>query len=165
MAISCTLCLTDLVRDVMVMRADDEETGFDGGTEGLQREVIQLFLAAYEELDTGSKGGSDAALTKDFIVRSLRHHVLNAHNSEVQLWDDELLMRVLTHDSNVICARAVSGIGSEELKVAIHECESAGVWWKAAQLWYAASTPRGQRAGEELKRALQGLTIECVLLL
>jgi hypothetical protein len=52
----------------------------------------------------------------------------------------------------------VKGIGLEELKTAIEECELAGCWWKAAQLWFAASTPRGQRAGRELQRALAAIS-------
>ena len=140
--------VTDLVRDVMVMRAEEAE----GGMEGLQREVIKLFLAGYDEINEGSKDGSDAAWTKDFIVRSLRHHVLHAQNPDVFLWEDELLMSVLTSKSNIICASAVRGIGLDEVKAVIDECERAGYWWQAAQLWWAAGTLRSQRAGAEMKR-------------
>ena len=58
----------------------------------------------------------------------------------------------------VFLISAVAGIGLEELKTAIEECELAGCWWKAAQLWFAASTPRGQRAGRELQRALAAIS-------
>jgi len=57
----------DLVGDVMMMHAEQEE----GGMVSLQREVLGRFLAAYEEIDVGSKSGSDSALTKDFIIRSI----------------------------------------------------------------------------------------------
>jgi len=46
----------------------------------------------------GSKSGRDFALTKDFIIRSIRHHIVNSQQIDVLLWEDELLMCVLTHN-------------------------------------------------------------------
>ena len=141
----------DLVRDVMMMRAEEEE----GGMVGLQREILRLFLAAYEENEKGVTSNSEL---KDFILRTCRHHVMHSQQPDMLLWEDELLMSVLIHQSNDVIASSVKGIGLEELKTAIEECELAGCWWKAAQLWFAASTPRGQRAGRELQRALAAIS-------
>jgi hypothetical protein len=106
------------------------------------------FATLYKAFDIGP--------ITEFIFRSLRHHVSNAQ-SDVELWRDELLMSVLTHQNNKICARAVVGIGMEELKTAIEECEDAGWWWEAAQLWFAASTPCANRSGEVLRRAVAAI--------
>ena len=86
------IVLSDLVRDVMLLRAEDAE----GGLIVLQREVIALFLTAFD-----SKEVTENGVLKAFILRSMRHHVLNAQQADVQLWKDELLMRAMTHDSNV----------------------------------------------------------------
>jgi len=112
----------DLVCDVMVMRAEAEE----GGMVGLQREVLRVFLAAYDSTNDGP--------LRDFFVRSLRHHVAYSQQPGVLLHQDELLMGVLSHTSSVICARSVAGIGLEQLKKAIDTCEGEGLWWEAAQL-------------------------------
>lgn len=119
----------DLIRDVMMMRVEEEE---EGGMVGLQRKVLGLFLAAYEKTDKG--GSSDSEIVKDFIIRSIRHHVLNSQQPDVLLWEDDLLMRVLTNNSNIICASAVRGIGVEALKTTIDECEGTDCWWEAAQV-------------------------------
>ena len=86
------IVLSDLVRDVMLLRAEDAE----GGLIVLQREVIALFLTAFD-----SKEVTENGVLKAFILRSMWHHVLNAQQADVQLWKDALLMRAMTHDSNV----------------------------------------------------------------
>ena len=86
------IVLSDLVRDVMLLRADEAE----GGLIVLQRDVIALFLTAFD-----SKEVTENGVLKAFILRSMRHHVLNAQQADVQLWKDALLMRAMTHDSNV----------------------------------------------------------------
>ena len=137
----------DLVRDVMMMRAEAEA----GGMVGLQREVLRAFIAAY--CHDSSEAGGDGPL-KDFIVRSIHHHVNYSQQPGVPLHEDELLMTVLSHTSSVISSRSAAGIGFEQLQKAIDLCEGGGCWWEAAQLWAAVSTLRGNRAaGAELKRA------------
>ena len=133
----------------MMMRAEEDEEG--GGLMGLHREAIKLFLAAFVDSSTNAN-------LKDFIIRSMRHHILNAQNPDVLLWEDELLMRVLTHDSTIIGARAVKGIGMEEIKAAIEECENAGCWWEAALLWFAATTQSASTSGKELIRASSAIS-------
>ena len=54
------------------------------------------------------------------------------------------MMRVLNHNTSVLVARAVAGIGVEMLKDTIGTCEAEGEWWASAQLWFAASTLHGQ---------------------
>ena len=110
----------------------------------MQREVLKLFLDAY--------GTSDGPL-KAFILRSIRHHVAHAQDERVPLHEDELLMRALTHNASVLCARAVAGIGVKRIEEIIEKYEAGGEWWAAAQLWFATSMLHGQRAGTELKRA------------
>jgi len=110
----------------------------------VQREVLQLFLDAYE---TG-----DGPL-KTFILRSIKHHVAQAQEEGKVLQEDELIMRVLNHNASVLVARAVAGIGVKVLQDSIDKCEAGGEWWAEAQLWFAASALHGQRAGVELKRA------------
>ena len=128
----------DLVRDVMITRV---EAG-DGGMVTLQRDVLRLFLEAYDKESTEMR-------VKEFIVQGIRHHVAHAQQPGA-LHEDELIMSVLTHKANVICARAVAGIGRESLETHIAACQDAGKWFEAAQLWFAASTQHGQKAGAEL---------------
>jgi len=134
----------DLVRNVMMVRAEAEV----GGMLFLQRGVLRVFLAAYDSI-TDCDGGP----LRDFIVRSIRHHVTYSQQPGVPLHQDELLMGVLSHKSSEICARSVAGIGFEKLKKAIDTCEGGGFWFEAAQLWAAASTLHASRRGAELKRA------------
>jgi hypothetical protein len=135
----------------------------------LTREQSKLQPKQFDQADKNKSGTIDfqefAALHKafdigpitEFIFRSLRHHVLNSQQPDVELWRDELLMSVLTHHNNETCARAVAGIGMEELKAAIQECEDAGCLWEAAQLWFAASTPCSNRSGEVLRSGLAAI--------
>ena len=97
--------------------------------------MLRLFVEAY---DTG-----DAPL-KTFILRSIKHHVAQAHQPAVALHQDELMMRVLTHSGSFLVARAVAGIGEERMQATIEACEAGAEWWAAAQLWFAASSLRGQ---------------------
>ena len=97
--------------------------------------MLRLFVEAY---NTG-----DAPL-KTFILRSIKHHVAQAHQPAVALHQDELMMRVLNHNASVLCARAVAGIGEERMQATVEVCEAGGEWWAAAQLWFAASSLRGQ---------------------
>ena len=97
--------------------------------------MLRLFVEAY---NTG-----DASL-KTFILRSIKHHVAQAHQPAVALHQDELMMRVLTHSASFLVARAVAGIGEEKMQATIEACEARGEWWAAAQLWFAASSLRGQ---------------------
>ena len=97
--------------------------------------MLRLFVEAY---DTG-----DAPL-KTFILRSIKHHVEQAHQPAVALHQDELMMRVLTHSASFLVARAVAGIGEERMQATMEACEAGGEWWAAAQLWFATSSLRGQ---------------------
>ena len=97
--------------------------------------MLRLFVEAY---DIG-----DAPL-KTFILRSIKHHVAQAHQPAVALHQDELMMRVFSHNASILCARAVAGIGEERMKTSIEACEAGGEWWAAAQLWFAAGSLRGQ---------------------
>jgi len=101
----------------------------------VQREVLQIFLDAYNTCD---------APLKTFIVRSIKYHVAHAQKEDFLLHEDELLMKVLTHNTSSLCARAVVGIGIERMQEIIDKCEARGEWWAAAQLWFAASTLLGQ---------------------
>lgn len=97
--------------------------------------MLRLFVEAYI---TG-----DAPL-KTFILRSIKHHVAQAHQPAVPLYQDGLMMRVLTHNASILCARAVAGIGEERMQTSVEACEAGGEWWASAQLWFAASSLRGQ---------------------
>ena len=141
----------DLVRDVMVTRVEEEH----GGMEVLQRRVVQLFLAAFDELGNGPKSPDNAL--EGFLIRSLRHHVQQAQQPDVELWNDDLLMSVLTHKADIVSASAVRGIGLEDLQSAIEQCEGAGCWFEASKLWYAASIANGMGSGELLKRGLAAI--------
>lgn len=137
----------DLIRDVMIARA---RAAASGGLEALQREVVRLFLAAYDDAST-------ADTLKPFFVQSMRHHVAHALQPHVPVHEDSLLMNVIGHKQSSLCAQAVGGIGVEVLRAEIAGCEAANEWWPAAQLWLAVSTFAGQRGAEDLKRAVAAL--------
>ena len=92
--------------------------------------MLRLFVEAY---DTG-----DAPL-KTFILRSIKHHVAQAHQPAVALHQDELMMRVLTHSGSFLVARAVAGIGEERMQATIEACEAGAEWWAAAREVAAAA--------------------------
>jgi hypothetical protein len=75
----------DLVRDCMVRRAK----ACDGGLCATQRDVVQLLLDAF---------GKCGAATV-YVAASLHWHVREAQQPDVAVHADELLMRVLTHES------------------------------------------------------------------
>ena len=146
----------DLVRDVMIDRADQGE----GGVTRLQRSVLEHFLDAYDgkAVMNSSKTSIDMSdPLREFILKSIKHHVTHSQDPEVNLWEDELLMRVLTHKSNMVCARAVRGIGMEELMEAIRDSEGAGCWFEAALLCLAAASVLLSHSGEVLKRGLAAI--------
>ena len=145
----------DLVRDVMMKRAEASP----GGIVGLQRAVLKLFLAAYEDCgDTGSTQMIASQSTKNFILRSIKHHVAHSQELSLPLLEDSLRMTVLTSSLNALCARAVAGIGVENIKSTIAECEARELWWEAAQLWHATATARGVRAGLEHRQTLAAIS-------
>ena len=88
-----------------------------------------------------------------YVASGLAWHVRQAHQPEVAVQDDALLMQALLHKSAEVCASAAAGIGLEVLKEAISTCEASDKWWEAAQLNYALSTTRGLRGGEDMLRA------------
>ena len=97
--------------------------------------MLRLFVEAY---NTGE------APLKTFILRSIKHHVAQAHQPAVALHQDELMMRVFNHNASILCARAVAGIEEERMQSSIDICEAGGEWLSAAQLWFAVSLLRGQ---------------------
>ena len=139
----------DLVRDVMIARAN----AADGGMVGLQRHALRLMLAAHDAALHNE--GETAATLAAFIPRALRHHMLLAKQPNVPLRDDDLLMSTLTGDNSsaIIRTQAVRAVGIETLKEEIRQSEATGRWYVAAQLWYAAANFRGSNGGAELKSA------------
>ena len=137
------IAVHDLVRDVMMARADARE----GGMVGLQREALRLLVAAFESTTSSTDEKVNA-----FLLGSIRHHASASLAEDARLPADELLMRVLCAQSSLVCAAAVAGLGLDRVKEQAAASEAAGAWWDAAQLWSAAATPRGPRGGEELKR-------------
>lgn len=117
----------DLVRDVMIARAAASE----GGMVALQREVLRLFLAAYNNAE---------ALLRRFLVHAIRYHVASAQRTDIALREDSLLLRILRHEESMICVQAVRGLGLEALLREIRACETAGCWWEAVQLLWAVTT-------------------------
>jgi hypothetical protein len=132
----------DLIRDVMISRAEAAV----GRLVGLQRDVVRLFLAAFDE------GATNKAI-KRFIIKSLRHHVAHAQHPDVLLRNDQLLLSALAHSDTTICGSAGRSIGLERLLSEATASEAAGAWWESARLSFAAATIHGQLAGVELIRA------------
>ncbi len=73
------------------------------------------------------------------------------------LEEDALVMRLLTHETNQVCAKTVAGLGPARVHESVAASEAAGRWWDAARLWFAVSTTHGQGAGNDLKRAWAAL--------
>ena len=106
---------------------------------GLQREVLGLFLAAYDGNDANVQSIST------FITHSIRHHVAHARQPDVAVHQDELLMGVLSRSNDVDLVRqAVLGIELENLRATIAACEAQGCWFESAQLCLATSIVLGQ---------------------
>ena len=105
---------------------------------GLQREVLGLFLAAYDGNDANVQSIST------FITHSIRHHVAHAQLPDVAVHQDELLMGVLSRNNVDLCRQAVLGIGLESLRATIAACEAQGCWFESAQLCLATSIVLGQ---------------------
>ena len=123
----------------------------------LQREVLRLFLNALDEKDGTVAIGYDGAV-KDFLLKSIRHHISQSRQQGIPLHKDELMMRLFTDERAVILQRAAAGIGLEDLHKDIARCEGESYWREASHLWFAISTLHAQTSGEQLKRARQALS-------
>ena len=110
----------DLVRDVQV----EQVAAMEGVMVGLQREVLGLFLAAYDGNDANVQSIST------FITHSIRHHVAHAQLPDVAVHQDELLMGVLSRNNVDLCRQAVLGIGLESMRASIATCEAQGCWFE-----------------------------------
>ena len=96
--------------------------------------MLRLFIEAYNTSD---------ALLQTFILRTIKHHIAMAQQAALPIYQDDLLMQALNHDTNLLCARAAAGIGIDVLQALISECEAGGLWWSAAKLCFAVSTHHG----------------------
>ena len=82
-------------------------------------------------------------------------HVRESMSPGVTIHADELLMRVLTHESIDVRKQAAIGVGMGKLRAAADTCDAAGEHFEAAQLMWAVSAvpSAGYAAGAETKRA------------
>ena len=149
----------DLVREVMIARADGPA---GGGLQRLQREVLQLLVAAHGADAAGADAAS--AIVDDFVTSKLHHHVAGAIRKEAAaaapsapLHEDALLMGVLAHPVTLVCAQAVKGVGCEALSTLAMAREAAGAWMDAARLWFAFSSYSSRGTAVQLRRSWAAL--------
>lgn len=133
----------DLVRDVMLRRAERRE----GGLVGMQREAVAILLAAY---DAGGPASS-------YVAGSLHWHVRQAQQADVVIPADALLMRVLEHAHVDIRRAGALGVGIAALRASALASDAAGNHLTAAKISFAASEVLGIAAGEELQQAWSSL--------
>ena len=58
--------------------------------------MLRLFIEAYNTSD---------ALLQTFILRTIKHHIAMAQQAALPIYQDDLLMQALNHDTNLLCAR------------------------------------------------------------
>ena len=139
-SINAGVSVHDLVRDCMIRRA---EAAREGGLRATQRDAVPLLIAAFD-------AGGPAAR---YVSASLHWHVRQAQQPYVDMYSDEVMRSVLTHESGEVRKQGAIGIGVDKLRAAADACDRGGEHFEAAQLMWAAGAVRGVAAGAELRRA------------
>ena len=89
-----------------------------GGMVGLQREVLKLLLASF---DAEAFDAQEAA--SSFVAQRLSWHVRESLKPTAPIHQDELMMRVLTHESGDLRRQAAMGIGRSTILANADACD------------------------------------------
>ena len=77
----------------------------------------------------------------------------------VAVHNDDILMRVLTHESGVLRREGAKALGTDALRAAAEACDASGEHLRAAELIFAVAAIRGTAAGADLQRAWASLKL------